>query len=174
MKHLQAANHALKNFRELGHVIGQAVALHAIAKAEIWVAEVNALGISQERKQRLLMTLQTWYCGLHACDSFHSALIFAPCSFSCSIPCTFEILHQPDGHKYDGWRMDCLLNRYPISWRHHDVSGLKHITPSAFVQAQLAKRNTDDALNRAAESLRLSVGSGSKVAFCSHMLSLNI
>ncbi len=54
---LQAANHALKNFRELGHVIGQAVALHAIAKAEIWVAEVNALGIIQEWKQRLLMTL---------------------------------------------------------------------------------------------------------------------
>lgn len=108
----------------------------------------------KEWKQRLLMTLQAWYCGLHACDSFHNALIFAPCSFSCSIPCTFEILHQPDGHEYDGWRIDCLLYRYTISWRHHDDSGLKHITPPAFVQAQLAKRNTDDALNRAAESLR--------------------
>ena len=49
---LQAANHALKNFRELGHVIGQAVALHAIAKAEIWVAEVKALGISQRNENR--------------------------------------------------------------------------------------------------------------------------
>jgi len=35
MAALQAANHALKNFRELGHVIGQAVALHAIAKAQL-------------------------------------------------------------------------------------------------------------------------------------------
>lgn len=49
---LQAANHALKNFRELGHVIGQAVALHAIAKAEIWVVEVKALGISQRNENR--------------------------------------------------------------------------------------------------------------------------
>lgn len=49
---MQAANHALKNFRELGHVIGQAVALHAIAKAEIWVAEVKALGISQRNENR--------------------------------------------------------------------------------------------------------------------------
>ena len=28
----KAANHALKNFRELGHIIGQAAALHAVAK----------------------------------------------------------------------------------------------------------------------------------------------
>lgn len=38
----QAASHALKLFRELGHITGQAVAQHAIAKAR---ATLRAAGI---------------------------------------------------------------------------------------------------------------------------------